>query len=66
MSAAGPSQGANTPPLGAAQRRLSLIGRITMIATVTVGLVCRLALAVDPRYAGALAGCSRHGRKRGP
>ena len=27
--------------------------------------MCRLALAVDPRYAGPLAGCSRHGRKRG-
>jgi hypothetical protein len=49
----------------AAQRRLGLIGRINMIAAVPVGLVCRLALAVDPRYAGPLAGCSRHGRKRG-
>src|SRR6266496_4134682 len=28
-------------------------------------LAPRLALAVDPRVAGPLAGCSRHGRKRG-
>ena len=28
--------------------------------TARVGLMCRLALAVDPRVAGPLAGCSRH------
>ncbi len=27
--------------------------------------MCRLAFAIDPRSAGPLAGCSRHGRKPG-
>ncbi len=39
---------------------LGLLGSATRIVAARVGLVCRLALAVDPRKAGLLAGCSRH------
>ena len=35
-------------------------GAFTGAAAAKVGLARRLALAVDPRSAGALAGCSRH------
>src|SRR6266550_405792 len=42
-----------------------LLGSATRTVAARVGLLCRLALAVDPRCAGPLAGSWRHGCKRG-
>ena len=39
---------------------LGLLGSVRRIVATRVGLMRRLALAVDPRVAGPLAGCSRH------
>src|SRR6266542_6383656 len=42
-----------------------LLASMDRVAATRVGLMCRLAFAIDPRSAGPLAACSRHGRKPG-
>src|SRR5438105_4633861 len=57
------SSGANRRMLngtGFAPKGLGLLGTATRLVASRVGLMWRLALAVDPRLAGPLAGCSRH------
>jgi hypothetical protein len=58
MSAAGPSQGANRPAARSAEGRsmsamgCGLLACAPTSVAMSVGLACRLAFAVDPRFAG--------------